>query len=384
MERNNLSEYKLKSTANTIKEILTIIMAIAFTTAIMVFLGWGRMDIAPREFQQITVESFFAFFAVLTGIIRFFHGNTNYLKSIYNVPDYIAFQRKYNYRLGIDFVFLFFQAILFCALAIYQLMTSTFYAIFTVLFFTDAVWFFIIYGFTKRMGGVESKKPEESAPINWMVTNFITAIIMLMVLFWTSLDLSKRVWILFGIIMLNTLLDYGLNWDKLYFPSLRTKDKSKVFVAARFTTAIDTKGEFDSDLQEKIKAVHDVIKNWGGFDLISAHQREKFGKEKYEAEIFTPADLRDISECSVFVLLLDENISAGAFTELGWASVLDKIIIILVPKDVKIENVYPIVEGIHKITPNSPCRVIRYDKQSIDNLKENLKNGLQTFFKMNV
>jgi len=360
MERIN--NYKLRNTANIIQEILMIVMAIAFTTAIIIFLSDGTN--APREFGKITLESIFAFACVITAIVRFFHGNINYMSSTYNVPDYVAIHRKYNIRLMLDFVFLFIQAFIFCCLALYQPMSFEFYSLFAALFFIDAVWFFIIRGFSGVTG---YRAPDEPALVNWSVTNFITALCLVLILFVLS---EKSHW-LFVAIMVNTVIDYKLNWKLLYFPTPEVKKRGTVFVAARFTTALQSDGNFDGELKKKIEAVHEAVTE-RGMTVISSHIAEKFGEEKSEAVDFVERDVKDISECNLFILLLDEIISGGAFTELGWASLFDKPIIILVPATCDIKGAFPMVEGMHRM---AQCEIIRY--KNIRELKDNLKEALQ-------
>jgi len=361
-----VNNYRLKNTSKIIQEILTIVMGIAFTAAIIVFLSDGTN--APREFKKFTLESIFAFLCVITAIIRFFHGNINYMASTYNVPDYIAAHRKYNLRLGVDFLFLFVQAFIFCCLAVYQSMPFQFYSLFAALFFIDAVWFFIINTFSRV---TRHKAPQESALLNWMLTNFLTGIVLWGILFMWNRDISEKVPWLFVVIMLNTVIDYGLNWKLLYFPAFEVKRKGTVFVSARFTTALQPDGKFDEELKKRIEAVHEAVTEMG-MTVVSSHIREEFGRKKIEAVDFVERDIKDISECNLFILLLDEVISGGAFTELGWASLLDKPIIILVPETCDIKGTFPMIEGMHRI---AQCEIVKYE--NICKLKDNLKKALQ-------
>ncbi|MFC1905028.1 hypothetical protein ACFLXT_04650 [Chloroflexota bacterium] len=83
----------IKKTANILREIITIIMAIAFTTAIVMFMTNGTN--IPKEFSKFELTSIFAFVCLITAIIRFFHGNVSYISRTYDLPDYEAVARKY-------------------------------------------------------------------------------------------------------------------------------------------------------------------------------------------------------------------------------------------------------------------------------------------------
>jgi len=78
----------VKQTAIILKEILTIIKAIAFTMAIVIFLTNGKST--PNTFAEYRLESLYAFICVITAIVRFFHGNISYITRTYDVPDYEA------------------------------------------------------------------------------------------------------------------------------------------------------------------------------------------------------------------------------------------------------------------------------------------------------
>ena len=128
---NNVRE--VNKTAKILQEILIIIMAIAFTSAIVMFVNQNSNE--PKDVMQFSIESIFAFICVITAIARFSHGNMSYLSRTYDISDYEAYARKYNIRLAVDFFFIFAQGIIFCGLSLYQAKTLEFYALFFNSFF---------------------------------------------------------------------------------------------------------------------------------------------------------------------------------------------------------------------------------------------------------
>ena len=385
---------RIRDTAATLREIITIVMGIAFTTAIVMFLtqgvfpdGTGGHPIPLGTFQM---ESVLAFIAVLTAIVRFFHGNVNYLSSVYSVIDAVAINRKYQYRLAVDFLFIFVQAMLFCGLAVYQVRPYDFYRIFTLLFFVDGVWFLIVYAFKRlqfRPGGLTSddvapdrRQPDEPKVVFWIVGNLATGTLMLLLVPGVmsptglcteqgSLDCQH---LLFALIAVNTVADYWLNHD-LYFPSYNLKRGDSVFVAARFTTAIGPGATFDPDLRAKIELVHRVLSE-RGLHVLSSHTSEEFGEKVPNPERFVQRDLDDIGQSRLFILLLDPTISAGAFTELGWAACLGKPVVILIPTvPASFSHTVPIVDGLRK-----SCRYCKvYHYRTMHELEKRIDTALQ-------
>jgi hypothetical protein len=296
----------------------------------------------------------------------------SYLSRTYDIPDYEAIMRKYNFKLAIDFFFIFSQGIIFCGLALYQVIRYEFYLLFAILFLIDAIWFFIIINFIKlAYKDFEAPQTQEQMRVhtNWMVANFITGVIIFILIQTPRNQLSDKIPLLFALIIINTLFDYGLN-RKLYFPiGLKKAKNTYIFVAARFTTAIEN-GIFDSDLRKKIEIIHEVIRSLG-VKLYSSHHIEKFGDNLSYYDSAVKRDISQISRCDIFVALLEDKLSAGVCTELGWASFLGKKIILIIPDNFDITRV-PMIKGLTTITY---CEIVRYSENNI--LRDRLHSVLQ-------
>ena len=76
--------------------------------------------------------------------------------------------------------------------------------------------------------------------------------------------------------------------------------------------------------------------------------------------------------------MLDYLISAGVFTELGWATLLGKRIIILVPQDSDVESNFPLIKGIPRITET---KIIYYNSADVNDLKNKLKETIKEEYK---
>jgi nucleoside 2-deoxyribosyltransferase len=344
--------YHIRSTAEVLKEIITIIMALAFAQAIITFLT--NEAGGPNKIDQFTWTHAAAFICVIITIVRFFHGNISYLIRTYNLPDHEATARKHNFKLALDFIFIFAQSFLFCALAWYQRNDLEFYILFTVLFFVDAIWFFTIIMFAKgSFKDFEANQAQEQTRTltNWMAANALTGILMLVFILpriaQPNPNFEPLIPIFFVIIMSNTVIDYILN-RRLYFPLGTKHNKRKtVFVAARFSSAINS-DVFDPGLRKTIETVHHNVTQ-RGFDLHSAHIDELFGKKPEQPSNFIVRDISKISSCDIFIALIDNLQSVGTNIELGWASFLGKYIILLFPESFD-HDLAPMLSGISQLT----------------------------------
>lgn len=350
-------------------------MAIAFAKAIDVFL---RDETGlTLNLSGFTYDKCFNFICVITAIIRFYHGNIKYLAREYEDSNESDVEKNLNTRLAVDFFFFFLQGFIFCALALYQNKTFEFYMGFTILFFIDSTWFFIVINFTRNSKKYLKFREEEmhiKALSNWMVANLITGSIILIIILKNlngerdSLDYLVPTF--FIIIMINTVLDYILNIN-LYFPRTKTKKHISAFVSAKFTTAIKD-GLFNAKLKETIETIIDTIKSTG-ITLFSSHENEKFGKDIKEPEDFITRDISNINESDIFIALLDEEKLGGVYIELGWATSIGKDIILIIPASFNLNKI-PIIKGIIKITK---CEILVYSDNN--DLKTKLLSVLSSY-----
>lgn len=97
-----------------------------------------------------------------------------------------------------------------------------------------------------------------------------------------------------------------------------------------------------------------------GWMVHSAHRRESWGKEMMTPEQCTRIDYDEIDQCDYLVAFPGSPASPGTHIELGWASALQKPIVLVLEK----EREYAfLVRGLHRITA---IESIEYDSRQVD------------------
>jgi nucleoside 2-deoxyribosyltransferase len=121
----------------------------------------------------------------------------------------------------------------------------------------------------------------------------------------------------------------------------------KIFLAAPLTSAYrkDT-GRFDPKIKRILQRIIKLLKE-NGHEVISAHEREKWGRDLMSPSEFTPLDMKLIKECDLVIAYINDKPS-GVYIEIGWASALNKKIIILTTQS--ISELSPLVQGLSQIT----------------------------------
>ncbi|WDF02001.1 nucleoside 2-deoxyribosyltransferase [Shouchella hunanensis] len=70
-----------------------------------------------------------------------------------------------------------------------------------------------------------------------------------------------------------------------------------------------------------------------GFSVHNAHKREGWGKDFMTPEECTEIDFKEISACDLFVAFPGAPASPGTHIEIGWASALNKPIVLLLEEE---------------------------------------------------
>ena len=131
--------------------------------------------------------------------------------------------------------------------------------------------------------------------------------------------------------------------------------KGNIFVGGPIQYALKAK-VFEPGLQSQINSIIDILKN-EGYHIFSAHHVEKFGSETH---LFTERSIasRDfiwMKGCELFIALLPNNEDGtimrtdGTHIELGWASSMNKPIIIITP-DTHSKQLSQLLIGLEEIT----------------------------------
>lgn len=226
---------ELVQSMNIVKDIITIIMALAFTNTIIQFFVNPTVPSTyeGKSLSEFEYKNWWILFLIMTTIIRFYHGNMLHLNKIYR-EDKLVENGVHSITPFMGFFFLFLESFIFALMSVYQFNIRYLFALFVILFSIDFFLFFylICIKFKKLMKLLRSKaisheKIHKSlddmindAETRWTIVNSITAV--LLIALYAAMRDSLFVdydYIFLTVITVNLFLDYGLNW-KFYFPPL--------------------------------------------------------------------------------------------------------------------------------------------------------------------
>lgn len=107
----------------------------------------------------------------------------------------------------------------------------------------------------------------------------------------------------------------------------------KVFLAGPFKALVDreTQTMNDADILQ-FSSLIDFFEEHN-FDVHCAHKREAWGREFMTPQECTNIDFQEISKCDYFIAFPGAPASPGTHIEIGWASALNKPIILLLEED---------------------------------------------------
>jgi len=123
-------------------------------------------------------------------------------------------------------------------------------------------------------------------------------------------------------------------------------DKKKAFLGAPFADYVnpDT-GRLYDDKQVILTRLINYLEQ-KGYVVENSHVREDWGTAWMPPEVCTPLDYEQIKESDVFVALPGNPPSGGVHIELGWASVLDTRVVMLLEEGKNYSN---LVLGLGKV-----------------------------------
>ncbi|MFA5763987.1 MAG: nucleoside 2-deoxyribosyltransferase [archaeon] len=125
---------------------------------------------------------------------------------------------------------------------------------------------------------------------------------------------------------------------------------------------------FTQDINKETKVMHDhkteLLKNImnyleeKGHIVKNAHSREKFGVELMTPNVCTKADFDEVNNCDIFMAIVGNPPSGGVHVELGWASALNKKIILLLHEG---QEYSPLITG---LTSVSNTKIVKFKDES--------------------
>ncbi len=182
-----------------------------------------------------------------------------------------------------------------------------------------------------------------------------------------------------NIYLCNSLMDHKLvkerifeflqpsNWKSSWFRHVPLPTgHARIFLAAPFTRYLkEGRNVFCESAYTKITQCLTLLRGHG-CSVFSAHEREDFGRDLMSPSLCTRLDFEEMVQSDLMVALMD-NDSFGVCVELGWASALNKPIILVIPDGKSF--VSPLVEGIGQISKMSVVSSVSDVITTIGNLQ---------------
>ncbi len=337
---------RLEHSMNLLKDIIIIIVGLAFTNTIY----WFIIDIGTGSLRlTFDLIQYALFFIVISTLIRFYHGNVRHLSEDYS-RERIIEEKRTGFELALDFFFIFLQCIIFGFMSFYSILFNNIYDLFIILFIVDILWFILL-------AIASAKFHLKFAEMKWTIVNVITLVVLF---FLRDLALSDPniigVRVLLFTIIGNMILDYGINW-KFYFPRLSTRELT-IFLAAPFTNKLvpdksaETKVVIEVNYRNLLRAMIQEMRE-RGYIVKNAFEREDWGRKKLSSREMVEFDYSDVISADVLVILLDIEPSTGIFIELGWATAFRRDIILITRSEEEFQKHWtPLIEGMVVLARN--------------------------------
>jgi hypothetical protein len=198
----------------SVKSVLAIVNGLTLTNTLLVLIT-GATYSKVITLDKLDAEDIAFAVVLMATIVRFYHGNMRHLDSAYGNESAapVASGRHAETRggLGLDFLVVLTQSVMFAVASFYVGFHSEYVSIFIVLLVFDIAW--AVYS-------VGSDAQLDSPQRTWILINFFaTACLVLFYLIHRSHP--ARHWSLDAtlvVLAVTTVLDFALNWD-FYFPS---------------------------------------------------------------------------------------------------------------------------------------------------------------------
>lgn len=120
----------------------------------------------------------------------------------------------------------------------------------------------------------------------------------------------------------------------------------RIFIAYPFTGKITENGLLPEDYIKELVTLKNELQKIG-YNVILAHEREDWGKSILPPDVCTKLDFEEIRKTDVVIAYPSDPPSGGVHIELGWASALQKRIVIIQREN---ENYSPLIIGLPTIT----------------------------------
>lgn len=325
------------------KSVLAIVNGLILTnTALVLITGGHYSHITPLG--RLGTENIVFAVVLMANVVRFYHGNIRHLDAAYGSESVAraASGRHVEPRggLGLDFLAIFTQSVLFSVTSFYILSHEAYISLFIVLLGFDIIW--TVYSEPPQGGYTVS--PQRM----WLLNN-LGAISALVVFFLIYKAHHDRDWALdaaVGVLAVTTIADFALNWE-FYFPSRvrrwRTGEPISVFLSAPMTQFVNGDQATMDEFRAQWTRVAQTLELCG-HHVFSAHEREAWGADLDDPESALVADLDGLQKSDLVVAYVGEPPSPGVQMELGYAIAKHKRILTFIRRG-QIEPY--LVHGLH-------------------------------------
>lgn len=120
----------------------------------------------------------------------------------------------------------------------------------------------------------------------------------------------------------------------------------KIFLAAPFKSLVNEANIMQEEAKAEISNLIAYLEN-RGYEVHNAHKREEWGKQFMTPSQCTEIDFNEIKACDLFIAFPGNPASPGTHIEIGWASALQKKIILLLHKNA--EDYAYLIRGLHTV-----------------------------------
>jgi hypothetical protein len=307
------------SAVSSVKEIVTVIMALTMTNTLVLLLTGGHYSNA-RDLGDLPVEdTVFSGLLILT-IFRFYHGNIRHLDSVYGHKEQSSRMVKPAPLggLGVDFFVILAQSILFAVMSFYASSPEQLVGLFIILLASDVTWVLVVQQPSEDRAGFSHQR-------RWLLNNVLALIAIFAVYLIGGPHRTDFLIYAGGSVMLfNAISDFVISW-RFYFPTTESDktedgDSTTIFVAAPLTQMLDPKsGQVEAGYREWLEGVIGALEQ-AGHTVISAHVREEWGERLDSPTTALKTDLEDLRQADAVVAHVGNPPSPGVQFELGAAT----------------------------------------------------------------
>jgi hypothetical protein len=217
--------FAVASVLLSLKEIVSIVMGLALTNCVMVLITQGHYN-TVTALSALPLASVLYSLVLIANIVRFYHGNVRHMDTLYGNPGHRLMTSVHGHGpaplggLGIDFIVVFLQSIIFAVISFYASPRREFLLLFMILLSFDLVWNILTQQVTHDAKDLIHQR-------RWMLNNLV-GVVGILVLYLKYKQDHSVAYLDIGaaVLAVNTLVDFVISW-RFYFPwTIETADST--------------------------------------------------------------------------------------------------------------------------------------------------------------